>query len=58
MKRIDCFAYKDGRCKILSQMQCDDCHFYKQAGTECDTCPHKNKPGCKGCRECSVVETE
>jgi len=36
----DCFAYFRGRCKALRELYCKngECRFYKQRGTECDTC--------------------
>ncbi len=55
MKKTDCFAYKMGGCRALNQMQCDTCRFYKPAGTECNTCPHKDKPNCKGCHDHSGI---
>lgn len=46
----DCFAFKrNGLCTALTKMNCDNCRFYKKAGTQCDTCKHKGTISCRNC---------
>lgn len=53
----DCFAYRNwcgGSCSALTKLNCDNCNFYKPAGTECDSC-HWN--GVKDCVACKAART-
>lgn len=47
--KTDCFAYKNGGCSALHELNCSKCGFYKPKGTECDTCHHKGTADCKKC---------